>query len=62
MTRLSIGSMDRVHFLVWREHPTTSGKPGWRVAQAVNGVPVSYAERFPTWPDAMYVASGQVNR
>jgi len=54
--RLTIHPGDRVHMLVWRVHRSEPGDPGWRVAQAVNGIPLTFGTRFMTWREAIDAA------
>lgn len=52
MPFITVGPDDRVHFLIWRAHPSAQGDPGWRLAQARNGVPITFGSRFSTWREA----------
>lgn len=57
--RLDIRPGDRTHMLVWRAHPTAPGDPGWRAWWAINGVPLRFGRKFPTWREAMDYATSR---
>lgn len=61
MTRLTIKPTDRMHMLVWRAHPSMDDDPGWRVAPAVNRVPIRFPSRFYCWESAMQFALGEAD-
>lgn len=56
MTRLQLSTDARLHLLVWQQHPSIDGDPGWRVALAVNGCPVEFGERYYTGNAALAAA------
>ncbi len=60
MTRLNLRPSDRVHLLVWRQHPSTDGDPGWRVAPAVNGCPIQFGSRYYDGASALAAALGRL--
>ena len=59
--RLAIKPTDRVHMLVWRQHPSAEGNPGWRVALAINGCPVEFASRYYTGEQALAAALAETS-
>lgn len=48
---IEVKPTDRLHYLVWKSRHDYEDNP-WRASGAINGIPIAFGERFPSWADA----------